>query len=147
MQGFPGGASGKEPTCQCRRHKRWGFNPWVRKIPWRRSVATHSTILGWRTPWTEEPGRLQSLGLPGVGHSWTTQHESESDQSCLTLCDPMDCSPPGSSIRGIFHARELEWVAISFSRGSFWSRDQTPVARMAGRTFYPLSHQGRPHIN
>ena len=35
-RGFPGGASGKEATCQCRRHKRRGFNPWVRKIPWRR---------------------------------------------------------------------------------------------------------------
>ena len=44
-------------------------------------------------------------------------HESESDitQSCLTLSDPMDCSPPGSSIYGIFQARVLEWVAISFS--------------------------------
>ena len=34
---FQGGTSGKEPTCQCRRHKRWGFNPWVRKIPWRKA--------------------------------------------------------------------------------------------------------------
>ena len=39
-------------------------------------------------------------------------------QSCLTLCDPMDCSLPGSSVHGIFQARILEWVAISFSRGS-----------------------------
>ena len=36
-------------------------------------------------------------------------------QSCLTLCDPMDCNPPGSSVRGILQATELEWVAISFS--------------------------------
>ena len=36
MGGLPGGASGKEPNCQCRRHKRRGFDPWVRKIPWRR---------------------------------------------------------------------------------------------------------------
>ena len=39
-------------------------------------------------------------------------------QSCLTLCDPMDCGPPGSSVHGIFQARMLEWVAISDSRGS-----------------------------
>ena len=39
-------------------------------------------------------------------------------QSCLTLCDPMDCSPPGSSVHGIFQARTLEWVAISSSQGS-----------------------------
>ena len=37
FQGFPGGASGKEPVCQCRRRKRHEFNPWVRKIPWRRA--------------------------------------------------------------------------------------------------------------
>ena len=41
--------------------------------------------------------------------------ESEVAQSCLTLSDPMDCSPPGSSTRGIFQARVLEWVAIAFS--------------------------------
>ena len=44
--------------------------------------------------------------------------ESEVAQLCLTLCDPMDCSLPGSSIRGIFQARILEWVAIFYSRGS-----------------------------
>ena len=44
-------------------------------------------------------------------------------QSCLTLCNPMDCSPPGSSVHGIPEAKILEWVAISFSRGSSWSRD------------------------
>ena len=41
--------------------------------------------------------------------------ESEVTQSCLTLRDPMDCSPPGSSVHGIFQARVLQWVAISFS--------------------------------
>ena len=49
-------------------------------------------------------------------------------QSCLTLCDPMDCSPPGSSVHGILQARILEWVAISYSRGSSWPRDWTWVS-------------------
>ena len=44
--------------------------------------------------------------------------ESEVTQSCLTLCDPMDCSLPGFSVHGIFQATVLEWIAISFSRGS-----------------------------
>ena len=48
-------------------------------------------------------------------------------QSCLTLCDPTDCSPPGSSVHGILQARILEWVAISFSRGSSQLRDQTHI--------------------
>ena len=60
MLGFPGGASGKEPTCQCRRCKRSGFDPWVGKVPWRGVMATHSSISAWRIPWTEEPGELQS---------------------------------------------------------------------------------------
>ena len=49
-------------------------------------------------------------------------------QSCPTLCDPMDCSPPGSSVHGISQARILEWVAISYSRGSFLPSDQTRVS-------------------
>ena len=47
-----------------------------------------------------------------------SESESEVAQSCLTLCNPMDCSLPGFSIRGIFQARVLEWVTISFPRGS-----------------------------
>ena len=49
--------------------------------------------------------------------------KSLSLQSCPTLCDPMDCSLPGSSVLGIFQARVLEWVAISFSWGSFQPRN------------------------
>ena len=56
-------------------------------------------------------------------------------QSCPTLCDLMDCSPPGSSVHGISQARILEWVAISFSRGSSQPRDQTQVYLIAGRFF------------
>ena len=51
--------------------------------------------------------------------------ESEIAQSCPTLCNPMNCSLLGSSVHGIFQARVLEWVAISFSRGSSLPRDQT----------------------
>ena len=65
-------------------------------------------------------------------------------QSCLTLCDPMDCSPPGSSVHGILWARILEWVALYFLRESSWSRDQTQVSCVVGRFFYHLSHQGSP---
>ena len=64
-----------------------------------------------------------------------TESESEVAQSCLTLCDTMDCSPPDSSIHGIFQARVLEWLAISFSRGSSRPRDRTQVSHIAGRRF------------
>ena len=60
---------------------------------------------------------------------------SEVTQSCPTLCDPMDCSLPGSSVHGIFQARIVEWVAISFSRRSSQPRDGTWVSRIVGRRF------------
>ena len=60
---------------------------------------------------------------------------SEVAQSCSTLCDPMDCSLLGSSVRGIFQARVLEWIAISFSRGSSRPRNRTRVSCIAGRCF------------
>ena len=56
-------------------------------------------------------------------------------QSCLTLGDPMDCSPPGPSVLGILQARTLEWVAIVFSRGSSQPWDKTQVSGIAGRFF------------
>ena len=67
--GFPGGARGKEPACQCSRQKRLGFDPWAGKIPLEESMETHSSILAWRIPRTEEPGGLQSMGLQRVGYN------------------------------------------------------------------------------
>ena len=64
-----------------------------------------------------------------------SENESEVAQSCPTLCDPVDCSPPGSSAHGILQARILEWVAISFSRGSSQLKDWTQVSCIAGRHF------------
>ena len=61
--------------------------------------------------------------------------ESEVAQSCPALCDPMDCSPPGFSIHGIFQAWVLEWVAISFSRGSSRPSNWTRVSCVADRHF------------
>ena len=59
----------------------------------------------------------------------------EVTQSCPALCDPKDCSPPGSSVHGILQARILEWVAIPFSRGSSQPGDQTQVSHIAGGFF------------
>ena len=60
---------------------------------------------------------------------------AKSLQSCLTLCDHLDCSLPGSPVRGSLQARILEWVAIPFSRGSSWPRDRTQVSCIASRRF------------
>ena len=67
-------------------------------------------------------------------------------QSCLTLCNPMNCSPPGASVHGILQARILEWVAIPFSRWSSRSRDQTWPFCIGRRVLYHLSYQGSPPL-
>ena len=66
-------------------------------------------------------------------------------QSCLTLCDPINCSPPGSPVPEIPLARILEWVAIYFSRGASQPRDQTQVS-LCRQILYRLSHQGSPYL-
>ena len=65
-------------------------------------------------------------------------------QWCLTLCDPMDCYLPGSSIHGIFQARIPVWGAIPFSRGSFPPRFQIGVSCIGRQILYHLSHKGSP---
>ena len=71
-----------------------------------------------------------------VYRNWRKRKESEVTQLCLTLCNPMDCSLPSSSVHGFFfQARVLEWVTISFSRWSSWPRDRTWVSCTAGRCF------------
>ena len=70
-----------------------------------------------------------------LAHSHHCESESEVVQSCPTLCDPMECSLPGFSVHGIFQARVLEWVAISFSRWSSRPRDRTQIYCIIGRRF------------
>ena len=62
----PGGASGKESVCQCGKHKRHGLDPWVGKIPWRRKIATYSSILALKIPWTRGAWAQKSMGLQRV---------------------------------------------------------------------------------
>ena len=68
-------------------------------------------------PW-DSPGKNTGVGCHFLLQCVKVKSESEVTQSCLTLNNPMDCSPPGSSVRGIFQARVLEWGAIAFSKGS-----------------------------
>ena len=67
---FPVSSDNKESVCQCRRC--W-FDPWVRNIQ-EKWIATHSSILAWIIPWTEDPGGLQSMGSQRVGHDWVTNN-------------------------------------------------------------------------
>ena len=86
-------------------------------------------------------GRTHSPGAQSLYQSQVKPNAH--GQSCPTLCDPMDCSLPGSSVHGILQATTLEWVAISFSRGSSQPGDQTRVSLHCRQMLYPLSHQGK----
>ena len=94
----------------------------------------------------KDNGRQESSVSPGVHFrgsflmSFQTLYESELAQSCPTLCDPMGCF----SIKGIFQARVLEWVAISLLQGIFPTQGSNPGLPHCRRTLYPLSHQGSP---
>ena len=89
------------------------------------SVEITQVVLTWRE---KDDGRLPSKCKVLV------------TQSCPTPCDLMDCSPPGSSVHGIFQARILEWIAIPFSRGSSQSKDQTGLPHFS-LILYHLSHR------
>ena len=108
--------------------------------PYMLSIAYTSTYIFWFCKQFKSPISflwvfLNYNYLPLYFSRTPLEWVSEVTQSCLTLCDPMDCSPPGSSVDGILQVRILECVAISFSRGSSWPRDWTQVSRIAGRRF------------
>ena len=92
-------------------HFSWAWNP-----PWLHCHPLHSTL-------------TQLASQEGPWWWWFSRSVMSNS------CDPMDCGPPGSSVHEILQARVLEWVAISFSRGSFTPRNQTRVSRTAGRFF------------
>ena len=73
LTGFPGATTGKEPSCQCRRCKPCGLDLWVGKITWRRARQPTPVFSPGESPWTEEPGGLQSTGSQRVQHDWVTK--------------------------------------------------------------------------
>ena len=122
------GTSGKEHSCQCRRHK----ETWVRSLgqeeALEKEMATHSSILAWRIPWIEEPGRPQSIGSQRVGHDrrdLARMHGESTGVLFLMLChmplfhwaipgclrSRVCLSPPGSSVH----------LSTGFSRPEYWS--------------------------
>ena len=140
--GLPWWLSGKEHACQCRRHKRWGFNPGLGRPP----GGGHGNPLQYS--YLKNPHGQRNL----VGYSPKGQKELDTTGSnwaskpnlgrcclltklCLTLCDPMDCSSPDSSVRGISQVRILEWVAIFLSNGTSDPGIELLSLALAGRFF------------
>ena len=127
---LPGGSNGKGSACNA---GDMGSIPGFGH-PLEKGMATHSSILAWRVPWTEEPGRLQPMESQRIRQDWKTNtftslsciltcsYQLPSDsvasakslQSCPNLWDLIGGSPPGFPVPGIIHARVLEWGAIAF---------------------------------
>ena len=103
---------------------------WVDSLPSepprKTSFSLYFKYLVFKVKWV-----LSNSGL--FSHITLSESESEVAQSCLTLCNLADCSLPGSSVHGIFQAIVLEWIAISFSRGSSRPRDWTRVSLIVDR--------------
>ena len=97
--------------------------------PHRLKAQSHEMALPFRCQWQVMPPRLPTTS------NQRKESESEVAQSCRTLCSPVDCSLPGSSIHQILQARILEWVAISFSVESSRPRDRTWICCITGRCF------------
>ena len=134
----PGGATGKETGCQGRRHKRLGLIPGSGRSP---GVGNgNPTLVFLPEKFHGQSWAWLSMQVPHT-HTHTHTHTPLKlikylhTQLCLTLCDPVNCSPPGSSVRAILQTRILEWVAIPFSRGSSQPRDWNGVSYIAGRFF------------
>ena len=95
-----------------------------------------------RPSW-DSPGKNTGVGCYFLLQCMKLKSESEVAQWCLTLCNPMDCSLPGSSIRGIFQARVLEWVAIAFSK-KVKVKSLSSVRLFA--TLWAVAHQAPPSM-
>ena len=91
-------------------------------------------------------GRPEWLCSPGSSHGFSQLCLCGVPQSCLTLCNPMDCSRQAPLSMGILWARILEWAAISSSRGIFPTQGLNPVLPHCRQILYGLSHQGSPRI-
>ena len=112
----------------------WFGSPTSTNNSWKRHFITNVKIL-LPTSLSEASGRLAEEWDLFRLASFPCAVLCFVPQSCPTLCDPMDCSPPGSSVHGILQARILEWVAMPSSRGSSQPRDLTGVSCIAGRFF------------
>ena len=120
------------------------YNAWK----WKVKVKLLSRVWLFVTPWTAAFQAPPSMGFSRQEYWRCVCVHTKSLQLCLTLCNPMDCSPSGSSIHGILQARILEWVAMHSSRGSCQPRDHTHVSYIpciGRRVLYHWHHLGSPY--
>ena len=101
-------------------------------------------LIQWLIPKSQHFKFILFLNVLHLVSQWKEKKKSVSHSVVSDSLWPVDHSPPGSCVHGSLPARILEWVAIPFSRGSSWPRDQTQVSRIAG-TFFTVHTPGKPH--
>ena len=121
---------------------------WDKNVKWNLRLETFISVLSFWNLIKERYSILQAeepfIFIINETSNSNHSRNRECAQSCLTLCDPMDCSLPGSSVRGVLQARILEWVAISSSRAS--SQPTSPASPELQVDSPPLNHLGSPWI-
>ena len=111
----------KEPVCQCRRWKRHRFDACVRKISWRRASQPTPIFLPGKIPWTEGPGRLQSMESQRVGHDWACMHAFNHKQTFSLHPSPREfyiCIPLVFQMVALLHHRKCYFLGILMSHES-----------------------------
>ena len=131
MKGFLGNTSGKEPSCQCRRCERQGFNPWVGKIPWRRAMATHSSNSCLESP-TDR------------GAQWATVHGVTESQTWLKRLSMHPCMKLGPAWWDWhpYKKRHQRFYFLSFSLPCDKARKQLSASQRAFTWTWPCWHPG-----
>ena len=125
------------------KHTPWGPAPLTDETACSSALPSTGLIQIWNPgPWSKRPQNLSLLTSdPAVvpGYSVTTTTTTKSLQSCPTLCDPIDGSPPSSPVPGILQARTLEWVAVSFSNAWKWKvKSENEVSQLCPTLSDPM---------
>ena len=119
MLGFPGGSSGKEPPTKMQAtQETWVWSLGGGRFP-EEGMATHSSVLAWRIPWTEEPGRLQSMGLQS--QTWLKRlstHPHKEISSCSSTICCKGCFPFSIELILLFGQRSVDYICVDLLLGS-----------------------------
>ena len=137
---FPRGwLTGKEAACLCRRHS---FQSWVEKSPLEKRIATHSSVLAWRIPWTEELGGLQSVGSHRVEHNWSGWATTANNIRAPLMCGTIPLSWDKAWTRFQWQESWNSKMEASFYRTHGWGGSPLRFDSRCGSTYFSVSSCG-----
>ena len=135
----------RESACQCRKHRRQRFDPCVRKIPWSRKWQPTPGFLPGEYSWTEEPGRLQSMGSQRGEHDWATENTHPPSPGVCSNSRPLNwwCHPTISSSVSPFSSCPQSLPASgSFLMSRLFTSGDQSIGVSASASVFPMNIQG-----